>query len=285
MNIRLLILLFLSVNIIFAQDENADPKSPEDYLGRAWRGDFRPYGEVIYGYVTPKHLNFSGNFGNLGSYDLHLGYGEVKTYRGVISSIDQRYLFGTIASEDYNIVSENATDDIKPEFTRFGIGNRLGFGYKLGVIELLPYNQMQYVWSKIETPRTDVITEEDNYILDRYEGTFRFGQSAEAGVSIVLSRKLAVSAGYEFAVVYPRHIFWPWLGSAIIQSTALGMVSVFSEDIVDTSPLFGPLMYFLLKNGVAYAFYQGQQEKMNWPFNSETPLTFETFRLGASILF
>jgi hypothetical protein len=62
-------------------------------------------------------------------------------------------------------------------------------------------------------------------------------------------------------------------------------VSVFSEDIIRSSKLLGPVMYFVLKNGLAYVFYTQLQDKMNWPFDSETPLTIEALKIGASITF
>jgi hypothetical protein len=71
----------------------------------------------------------------------------------------------------------------------------------------------------------------------------------------------------------------------MIIQTGLGMVSTFSDDIMKSSPLFGPIIYFVLKNGLAYAFYQGVKEKMNWPFDSETPMTMENIKFGISITF
>jgi hypothetical protein len=198
--------------------------------------------------------------------------------------MDERYLFGSVLSLDYNYIDDDPPG-VSSEGGRFGFGNRLGFGYDLGPLELLPYNQIQYNWTKFNPVDSTGISVEDGKILDRYAGAFRFGHSGEAGVKLQIAKSLGLVVGYEFAVIYPRHIFWPWLGSHIIQSTALGMVSVFSEDIVNSSPIFGPVMYFLLKNGVMYAFYQGYKEKMNWPFDSETPITIDTFKIGASLTF
>ena len=104
-------------------------------------------------------------------------------------------------------------------------------------------------------------------------GTYRFGILMEGGIKFDLLKSLAATASYEFAVIYPRHIFWEWFASYTIMYTGIAAVSIFSEDIVNSSPLLGPLFYFFLKNGISYAFYQGMKEKMNWPFTSETPLT------------
>jgi hypothetical protein len=44
-------------------------------------------------------------------------------------------------------------------------------------------------------------------------------------------------------------------------------------------------MYFLLQNGVSYAFYSALRYDTHWPFPTEDPLTIETAKLGASITF
>jgi hypothetical protein len=122
-------------------------------------------------------------------------------------------------------------------------------------------------------------------ILERYEGTYRFGMNTEGGIRLSFSKLLALTASYEVAVVYPRHVFWPWLGSYAILNIATGLVSGFSDDIMRSSPAAGPIVYFLLKNGIAFAYYQGVKDKMNWPFTSETPMMLNTFKLGLSFTF
>jgi hypothetical protein len=66
---------------------------------------------------------------------------------------------------------------------------------------------------------------------------------------------------------------------------SLGAVSYFAEAIVNSSPFLGPLMYFVLKNGLSLAWYYAMKDQMYWPIESEAPLTMETIRLGASFTF
>lgn len=279
--LRVGILVFLLLAVTLQAQEEKDIGS---YVDWAWKGEFKPYFEFSYGYAEPMHKLFESEFARNGSYEVKIGYSDISPFKKFILGMDERYLFGSYAKPDFNQIDSELTG-VTTEATRFGFGNRLGFGYDIGGIQLLPYNQIQYVWTKFNPVDSTGISEEDRKILDRYAGTFRFGHSGEAGVKLQFAKTLAITAGYEFAVIYPRHIFWPWLGSHIIQDAALGIVSTFSEDIVNSSPLFGPLMYFLLKNGVAYAMYQGYKDKMNWPFDSETPVTMETFKIGASLTF
>ncbi len=122
-------------------------------------------------------------------------------------------------------------------------------------------------------------------IIERYEGTYRFGMNTEGGIRLEFVKSLSLTGSYDISVIYPRHVFWPWLGSYAILNIAMGMVSSFTDDIIRSSPAAGPIFYFLLKNGIAFAYYQGVKDKMNWPFNSETPMMTETFKIGLSYTF
>ncbi len=275
-------LLTVQSSTLMAQDkEESDVMS---YVDWAWNGTFRPYFEFSYGHAQPMQKLFEAELAPIGSYEAKIGYSHISPFKKNILGMDERYLFGSYYNPDINYIDSDPTG-VTTEAIRFGFGNRLGYGYDLGAVELLPYNQIQYIWTKFDPVDSTGISKNDQEILDRYAGAYRFGHSGEAGVKLQIAKSFAITGSYEFAVIYPRHIFWPWLGSHIIQDAALGIVSVFSEDIVNASPIFGPIMYFLLKNGVMYAFYQGYRDKMNWPFESETPMTIETFKIGASLTF
>jgi len=82
-----------------------------------------------------------------------------------------------------------------------------------------------------------------------------------------------------------RHLFWKWLGSILIRDAGTAAITVFSEDILNRTSFLGPAIYFMLKNGLSYAFYNAMKYNMNWPFTTEAPLTFETFKVGVSVTF
>ncbi len=277
-------LMIIIIILSFFGNSFAQRGQQRSMFAWALKGDFRPFVEALYGVGEPKHKTFTDTFANFGFLEGRVGYSEIKKYRHSIWELDERFVYGNYLSSDADFIEDNL-GNVKTEAYRFGFGNRLGYGYELGPVRLLPYNQNQFIWTKLMTTRPEDISQEDNDILDRYEGTYRFGVSTEGGAKLELFKSLSVVASYELAVVYPRHIFWPWLGSYMIMQAGMGIVSVFSEDIVKSSPVLGPILYFVLKNGIGYAFYTGLQDRMNWPFESETPLTMETFKLGASIKF
>ncbi len=285
----ILVLLFVlgSASLLHAQSTpppNSNDDGFYDYVDWAWEGNFKPFLEANVGIVRPMHQKFSLDFSDMGMAEAKIGYSEVEKYKSFVKSLDDRYLFGGYASQDLGDWDAQP-DSVTTKYTRFGFGNRLGYGYKIGPFDLLIYNQNAFVWTNLEFGRPSDLSQDDIDILNRYEGSYRFGQLAEGGLKFRAFKSLSVIGGYELAVVFPRHVFWEWAGSAMLQYSLSGAITTFAEEIVNSSPLLGPLFYFVLKNGLSYAFYVAMKDDMNWPFNSETPLTMETLKLGAAITF
>ena len=137
----------------------------------------------------------------------------------------------------------------------------------------------------MSTGRPGGLSSNDAAILDRYEGSFRFSATEETGVAFGIGRVVSIRAGYEVMAIYPRHVFWPWVGSYGIALIGMGAVTHFGEDIVDASPAFGPVFYTLLRGGLAYGYYALVRDNQYWPFRSETPMTSEGFRFGVTLTF
>jgi hypothetical protein len=288
--IILLITVFCFSISLLAQNQKANDDSPdnpaEEVIEWAWHGKFYPYIEVSSGLTKFQHEKFEGQLPQEGLAEIKLGYTQIQEYEEFVWELDERFVFGTYMDEDVSTFTSPEVGDFKASASRFGFGNRLGYGYQLGPIEILPFFQSGLVWTKIKSDTSNSnLSKNDIDILNRYQGVFRFGMHTEGGVKVQLMKSIGIIGSYELAVVYPRHIFWPWLGSYIIIQSGMGMISAFADDIIRSSPVFGPIFYFVLKNGLAYAFYQGVKEKMNWPFTSETPMTMENIKVGISFTF
>lgn len=253
-------------------------------MDRLLMGNFRPFIEANYGLGTPKHKAFSTDFSELGAVEIKIGFSEIKQFRDYVYSLDDRYLYGGYISKDAHYDYEDVGVEVT-KATRFGTGSRLGYGYRAGSFDLLPYAFLSLAWTKIEPGSTEGLSQQEIDLLQRYEGPFRFGQASEAGVKLGLFKTISLTGGYEYAVIFPRHLFGKWLGSFTLQSIGYSAISLYGEAIVGTSPILGPIMYFALQNGLTYVFYWQMRDHMNWPFVTETPLTFESWKLGFSITF
>ncbi len=248
-------------------------------------GKMRPFIEFNYGIAKPNLKGLDHSFHTLGVAELKLGFASQDSLRSALVSLDERYAFATFMGDGLSPSGAPEEGDIDSEITRFGFGNRLGYGYGGKGLKFEMYNQNSLNWSRILPIGYDTMAPEVQAVFDRYEDKFRFGQLMEAGAKVRVFRSLAVSAGVEGAVVFPRHIFWPWLGSAMLYSGVQGGLQFFSEQIVEVSPVIGPVLHFLLKSGVSLGYYMLLRDDMHWPFEYETPLTVESFKLGAAITF
>lgn len=86
-------------------------------------------------------------------------------------------------------------------------------------------------------------------------------------------------------LVYPRHLFWQWIGSQLVESIANGLLDDFIRDIATSAPKIAPVAKFVLQNGLAYGVYKLREKKMNWPFGDEAPMSVEMFKVGLSFSF
>jgi hypothetical protein len=244
----------------------------------------RPFVEFGYGMDWIKHKRLEAEFPSTGALEVKAGYLSIEMLEHGIVRLDDRFIHGTWYSGDLGGGS-GGTAGLDGTLWRFGFGNRQGYGYDLKSAAIVPYFMTTASWTELSTDRPPTLGETDRAILDRYEGTFRFGHSAENGVRVNIGRTFSLMAGYELHVVYPRLVFWEWLGSYVIAAATNGAVMWFGEDILDESPTLGPIMIFLIRGALSYGVYQLWREEMNWPFNSETPLTHETAKLGVNLTF
>jgi hypothetical protein len=259
-----------------------------------WYGDSRPMIELNYGLGKLEHDNFGeGRFGDIGSFELKLGYSEIDThYEDYLLELDSRYIFA--GKIDNKIRSDNELQDHQyiSESFRIGIGNRQGYGYKFGPAALIPYNQSALLWNKFNklernkpVPPGFIDLTDPQEVVDRYGDSFRFSSLSEAGAKFEIANMFAFNVSYEGTVIYPRVKVWKWLGSYVIEQSGYAALGEFVEEIMDRVPAAGPIMNVLLRGGYQYAFYLLKKEKMNWPFETEAPLSYEQFKFGITLTF
>jgi hypothetical protein len=283
-------LVLFTISHLFSQSpditvSNSDEESSWDYsMDIPWRNS-RPIVEFSYGHNTPKQSKFQGEFAKIGATEVKIGYSRVEPFRKDFLELDEDFLFASYSSKDVTDFDDNSTDKVYTEYLRFGMASRDAYGYDLAPLSLFPYHHTQFSFTRVKSERPDTLSKEDNDILDRYEGSYRFGTATEGGVKFLISNSVGITASYEAAIINPRIVFWPWIGGAIVQNIIVGVVGHFGKEIMRTGHWMGPLMWAVLKNGAAYGVYLGMKERQFWPFNSETPLTHETLKLSFSITF
>lgn len=237
---------------------------------------------------------FKKDLKDIGILDFRLGYSKYRqnlTQQGIIHYSSHSIFYSDISDQWKN----NKTDakSMNYNISRFGFSSSEGLGYRLAdnKTDLVLYNTSSLVWSDVDFSNSsasginDTLLSKDDKRMKRIEGQYRFGESFEAGMKLNICGLVGLNAGYEKMLVYPRHLFWQWIGSQLVESIANGLLDDFIRDIATSAPKIAPVAKFVLQNGLAYGVYKLREKKMNWPFGDEAPMSVEMFKVGLSFSF
>ncbi|MFZ1518625.1 MAG: hypothetical protein WAU11_07615 [Ignavibacteriaceae bacterium] len=300
---KLLLVLFVLFfsPLILAQEDST--KTEEDWKWHWQWGEWedwtidwgfkknKPAISLQYGLAELKRDDVASQFVNPALVELKLGYIRDKYVWNTDYIINHSYKYIYLSNESNKLAGKErkVAAEIETDMWRFGFGKLSGYGYKIGeCAAIIPYHGYTVNWTrvKLDYPYLQPFFQGSDYkTLNRYNESFRFGTSNEAGIRIKPIENLILDAAYERSIVFERHLFWKWAGSAILETAAQGLIDGFINEVFESSPAAGPIVNFLLKNGLAYGLYELRQEKMNWPFNSEAPLSYDQFKFGVTVVF
>lgn len=245
-----------------------------------------PMIELNYGFASPEHKKLQKDFADFGALDIKLGYSRVDTFELNVTEVSEKFLTGGKVSSK---LVENEGLGYKADIWKFGFAKREGYGYRFEKIGIEPYVQEGFLWSDFKPEQLNVVSSdliyEDIELLKRFEGRIRFGSNGETGLKLRIGSHLALNAAYEYNQIFPRYLFWKHLGSIAIEGAAGKLLDEFIEEAAYSSPYAAPLIHLLLKGGLSYAFYELRKDRMNWPFESESPISYAAFKLGVSFSF
>lgn len=299
----LVIIFFLNNSL--AQEDSTETENDKwewhwgkkDDVKWNWEDDFdfgfsksHPAISLNYGFAQIDRNDLNKQFVKPNLAELKLGYIKEKAAWGKDDLINHSYRNVFIANESNKLAGKDVVGlEVESDMWRFGFERTKGFGYKTSENSaIILYNGYSLNWSRIDFRYPDILTllpDKEIEILNLYDESFRFGTSGIGGTRIKMIDNLMLDASYERSIVFQRHLFWKWAGSVIIESVAQGLVDKFIDEIFKSSPYAGPVVNFFLKNALSYGIYELRQEKMNWPFNSEAPLSYDQFKFGLTFVF
>ena len=260
-----------------------------------WTVDFgfnksHPAISLHYGFAEMSRTDIQSQFVDPSLWELKLGYIKSRNAWNTENIIKHTYNYLYLSNESNKLAGKEAAGaEVESDMWRFGAAWSSGYGYKLSEnSSIIPYYTYSLNWSDINFTLPEdqaLIPEEDVEKLNLYEGSFRFGTSSEGGVRFQIIENLMLDAGYERSIVFQRHLFWKWAGSALIEAGAQGLLDGFISKIFRSSPAAGPIVNFVLKNALAYGIYELRQDEMNWPFPSEPPIAYDQFKVGVTFVF
>jgi opacity protein-like surface antigen len=294
--LKILILIFfflLSLPSAWAYDwrDSTDKTIFEEYIETLSVAEFiknKPTLELSYGYSQPSlsKTRYPDNF--TPTFDLDFRYGFNRTtFRQLPGNMI--YVAG-----EYLLIGNNSYF-MKPAFVelkgnptdawRFGLGYANGYGYQFGEnSRLVFYHGGNLLWNKVNIEFDS--PEDDKYdYLSKFDETSRFGHSFEVGVKYQFMSVVHLKAGYEHAIFFPGYNFPKWIGSFGPELVIQRIIDFVALRRADANPKNFPLLVTAIKGVVSFALYEFRRNQAYWPYKSDQPLNYDTFKIGMSFVF
>jgi hypothetical protein len=250
----------------------------------------KPYLEFNWGLSQPS-INekvFDGNFEIIYEGDFRLGYQSEQKNEYDLTILDYSNNYFFIGHTASNLIGkkEIKNDVIEARAWKIGFMSSDGYGYRISEqVGLLFYHSLGLQWTKVDFLNIDATRLSQVDAVETYSDYFHFGEQWESGIKLKLFDFLSINGNYERQVIYPRHMFWYWSLSKMIEGVANGLLDSFTRSVMKSSPWALPIVNIILKSGLSYGIYELKKNKMNWPFETVSPLMYENFKVGISLNF
>jgi hypothetical protein len=175
-----------------------------------------------------------------------------------------------------------------PQSSRFGLWSisptaSYGLGYALGDEGIIALTHGGgSVWGRI---RAQAATPVDRQRVDDFGSAIRFGEKSTAGINVKVARNIGIDVEGTWELMYPRHLVLQWATSQLIESLGDVAAMAFIRSVLQSSPDLAPVVYFIIRNGVAAGFKALRSRQMTWPFSSDAPASVVGFRAGVTFAF
>jgi hypothetical protein len=290
-------LFLISFSIyLFPQDNGDSTENNEKNSWPNWKKEFnifhggfhgQPTITFLYGFSSMNQKDILRNYANPNLLELKIGYTKERLNHEDENIINYNYHYLQLSYFSTDPANTPDNPDVQSKMWRLGFGSASGYGYNFGNSALIPYYSSGFMWSRVEILPDRVMTFAalPPSGLEDFDQAIRFGTSAEGGIRLNIAEHYTLEAGYERSIIFRRHLFGKWVVSGIIESISQSAVDKFVDEVLYSSPKAAPIVNFVLKNALAYGYYELCQSKMNWPFNTEPPLAYNQFKFGITFIF
>jgi hypothetical protein len=255
--------------------------------------------ELFYGGGIPTYKDINSIFNNTGNInasifiylrgvDRYIPKGGMKLNDFIKFSIDFDYYNNSISllsSQNEKINSKIIS--IRPDIT-------YSLGFEFEKFKIIPYVNIPLVdfFNSMNFVSYSSSQDNDSKKLDVFTENIKSGYTRNNGIIFGINDSYTINIGYKHTLIYPKHLVMKDIGSWAIDATSHLISSFISLMFFDTKKntltnnIGYGVMTYILQNTASVMFqYLRKTKGMNWPFTSEKPLSIETIRIGAGIIF
>jgi hypothetical protein len=285
-----MIMIVCSVQLhAFAQDGMLKKKQAKDTIDTSIK---KPFLDLFYGNADISREGMKSKISNADIMGISIGMKKEKTLKESSDILEQNknglsLILGSAKDlqqsdslyQGIALTNANALD-----FWNLTAIDGKGYGYDLGSTTLMLTVEDNATWTSFN-PRSFMLpidTAEYQYILDM-DGTMRYGSSMSSLIECRIANTVSLTGGYTWNQVLPRHMFWYWLGSEVIEGLAGAVIDKMIDNFAGVSPKSLPVMHFVLKSALLYGVKELRRSKMNMPFDTVSPMNITYWNIGVGL--
>jgi len=277
--------VFIDQDFEINVDENIDKDEDfwdfEEFKFR-FRKESHPFLKFKGGLNQFAHKSATENFRQTGNFEVQLGYTRrLRKSRSYLAAFKDRYIGFSLNNN--NLYKSSRIEPNELSNYQFSVGRSESYGYRTKALFISLGTGDEFNWTRNTFNKNSIGP--DSLILDFYKDAVRFGEAYNSEFSLQLFDFISLQANYKYGLIFPRHLFWKHLGSFVIEEVTRNLLEDYLEKVFSMRPAAGPVVNFILQSSLNYLFYEFKKERMNWPFKSVQPLTYDIYSIGLKFTF
>jgi hypothetical protein len=217
--------------------------------------------------------------------ELYYGFVRIDTETGNpnLFKHQSEYVFLGNISTNFKTF-EQKYDNLPTDSWRFGFGLNDGFGFlSNGEPTLFLNHSTAFTFLRADF---DGLPQNlaDKEFVSNFESKFKFGQMYSGGIKYKISSIFYLNAQYEMSQYYGSYEFLPWFGMWLTDNVMQRWIDYFEKDLINVIGTNYPWVKFVYKNFVSFVSYQLRKHQMYFPFKSESPLYFDAYKIGITLI-
>ncbi len=116
--------------------------------------------------------------------------------------------------------------------------------------------------------------------------TSHFGANTSATIGYSIAGILTLEVRYQRVLLYKNHVFFPWLGSIMIEGFAQSLLGVSLQAAEKRNPHAAAIATLILRSALSWGIYELRRTTgQHFPFKGNTPMLWDEGSIGISIPF
>nr|BAL55114.1 hypothetical protein HGMM_F23B02C53 [uncultured Bacteroidetes bacterium] len=223
---------------------------------------------------------------------LELEFGA-QAARRVRHSTDVYRLEGTSISVAALVPELGFRDHSRAAVEGWRFGFRLASGHRFSALDrsgLYLLHAGGWTWSYVRpstAPRNadSMTTAVALATADSYR-TSHFGANTSATIGYSIGGIVTLEASYQRVLLYKNHVFFPWLGSLLLEGLAQSALSAALAGAQQRNPSAAAIATLVLRSALSWGIYQLRSTSgQHFPFKGNTPLLWDELRIGIGMQF